>query len=116
MFSRILLDNDNFLVTSGLLGGIKVTFKSRGTTVRANRSERARLLDVLDELKKRGFSEESKSKEFERIISDFSEALSGRGGIRWQAYFSVSTCETIVNKAINEVGDSRLVRMDDSFK
>jgi|SaaInlStandDraft_3_1057020.scaffolds.fasta_scaffold22885_1 hypothetical protein len=106
MFSRILLDNDDFLVTSGLLGGIKVTFKSRGITVKADRSEKIKLLNVLDELKQRGYSAAPESKEFERIISDFSEALLGRGGVRWQAYFAVSTCEDIVSEVVGGAGIS----------
>ena len=102
MLGRILLDNDYFLVTAGLLGAIKVTLKSRGLTLKATREERTKLLDVLDELKRRGYSVEPDSKEFEEILDGFSEALLGRGGFRWQAYFLVTTCENIVNGVVGE--------------
>jgi hypothetical protein len=114
MFDRILLDNDDFLVTSGLLGGIKATLKSRGITVKADRPEKIKLLNVLDELKQRGYSVAPESKEFERIISGFSEALLGRGGIRWQAYFAVSTCEDIVSEVIGELDESNSESRKDS--
>jgi hypothetical protein len=106
MFGRILLDNDYFLVTAGLLGAIKVTLKSRGLTLKATREERTKLLDVLDELKRRGYSVEPDSKEFEEILDGFSEALLGRGGYRWQAYFLVTTCVNIVSDVVGEIEDT----------
>jgi hypothetical protein len=106
MLGRILLDNDYFLVTAGLLGSIKATLKSRGLTLKATREERTKLLDVLDELKRRGYSVEPNSKEFEEILGGFSEALFGRGGYRWQAYFLVTTCENIVSDVIWESDNS----------
>ena len=106
MLGRILLDNDYFLVTAGLLGSIKATLKSRGLTLKATREERTKLLDVLDELKRRGYSVEPDSKEFEEILDGFSEALLGRGGYRWQAYFLVTTCENIVSGVIGESDSS----------
>ena len=105
MLGRILLDDNDFLVTAGLLGGIKVTLKSRGVTIRASKPERIKLLNVLDELKRRGHSVDPKSKEFEKIISDFSEALWGRGNYRWQAYFVVATCEDIVSHVVGGLDD-----------
>lgn len=97
---RILLDNDSFVVTAGLLGGIKVKLKSRGVTLKANRFERTKLLDVLDELKCRGGSVEPHSKEFEEILDQFSQALWGRGDPRWQAYFLVMTYKDIVDDIV----------------
>ena len=114
MFSRILLDNDDFFVTAGLFGGIKVTLKSRGLTLKATREERVKLLDVLDELKLRGYSVDPNSKEFEETLDGFSEALLGRGGIRWQAYFLVTTCENIVNEVVGKLDSSNLENPKDS--
>ena len=102
MFDRILLDNDYFYVTAGLLGGIKVTLKSRGLTLKANRAERTKLLDVLDELKRRGYSVEPHSKEFEEILDNFSGALCGKGNFIWQTYFLVRTCEDLVSDVVGE--------------
>ena len=97
---KVLLDNDDLLVTAGLLGSIKVTLKSRGLTYKANRFERTKLLDTLDELKKRGYFVEPNSKEFEEVITHFSEALLGRGDARWQAYFIHSSTEDLVSDVV----------------
>jgi len=75
MLGRILLDNDYFLVTAGLLGAIKVTLKSRGLTLKATREERTKLLDVLDELKRRGYSVEPDSKELRNIIEKWTDDI-----------------------------------------
>ncbi len=107
MFDRILLNDNYFLVTSGLFGGIKVTLKSRGLTIRANRFERKRLLDVLDELKQRGYLLEPHSKEFEEILDGFSEALWGRGDSRWQTYFLHMSCKDIVSDIVGSPKDSQ---------
>jgi hypothetical protein len=107
MLGRILLDNDYYLVTAGFLGAIKVTLKSRGLTLKATRKERAKLLDVLNELKRRGYSVEPDSKEFEKVLSDFSKALSGVGDARWKAYFLVMTSEDIVSDVIGEAEDTK---------
>ena len=113
MLGRILLDNDYFLVTAGLLGAIKVTLKSRGLTLKATREERTKLLDVLDELKRRGYSVEPGSREFERILSDFSKALCGKGDARWKAYFLVMTCEDIVSDIAGEEKASKEVENEE---
>jgi len=98
---KILLDNDYYLVTVGLFGAIKVTLKSRGVTYKANRFERTKLLDTLDELKKIGGSVEPNSKEFKEIVTHFAEALLGRGDARWQAYFVHSSPKDLIGDFID---------------
>jgi hypothetical protein len=102
MLNRTLLDNEYFLTTAGLLGGITVTLKGRGLKVKANKMENTKFLDICDELKRRGGSVSPDSKEFSALIDGFSEALCGRGGPRWQAYFLVVTCEGIVDDVLSE--------------
>ena len=115
MIGRILLDNDYFCVTSGLLGGIKVALKSRNLTLEANKAERTKLLDVLDELKRRGYPVEPHSKEFENVLNTFSEAVWGKGDARWQAYFLVMTCEDIVIDAIGGTDRSGSVVLNEDY-
>lgn len=43
---------------------------------------------MLDELKRRGYSVEADSKEFEEILDGFSEALFGRSGYKMAILFS----------------------------
>lgn len=100
MIGRILLDDDTWRITSGLLGGIKITLKSRSTTIKTNRNERNYLYDILDELKKRGRPIEPGSAELNDIFVLFSEAVFSRGDPRWQAFFQVMSPESIVDGVI----------------
>ena len=102
MLNRTLLDDEYFLTTAGLLGGITVTLKGRGLKVKANKMENTKFLDICDELKRRGGSVSPDSKEFGTLIDGFSEALCGRGDARWKAYFLVMTCEEIVLHALSQ--------------
>ena len=52
MLNRTLLDDEYFLTTAGLLGGITVTLKGRGLKVKANKMENTKFLDTCDELKR----------------------------------------------------------------
>lgn len=101
MIGRILLDNDVWLITSGLLGGVKITHKPRNLTIKPNRYERSYLFDILDELKKRGDFVAQNRPEFENVIELFAEAVFGRGDARWQAFFQGMTCEQIAEQSIN---------------
>lgn len=65
-------------------------------------------------MKRRGCAVEPKSKEFEKILIGFSEALFGRGSPRWQAYFIESTCEDIVHYTISDLHDTSSENRKDS--
>ena len=91
MFDRILLNNERFLITSGLLGGKKVTLKERNITRRALRIERLYLLEFLEEIKKNGVPIEPGNKLVEEIFEGFGDAIFSRYNARWQAYFTVSS-------------------------
>ncbi len=102
MIARVFLDNDMWLIVSGLFGGLKVTLKPRNITIKASRFERSHLYNILDELKNRGHRIKQDSAELTSILVMFSEALLGRGDARWQTFFHVMSCESVVDSVINE--------------
>ena len=77
----LLLDNEHFSVTAGLLGSHKVTLKSRGLTIKADKFERTKLLDILDELKRIGGSVEPDNSVFESILEEWAEAVFSRNDL-----------------------------------
>lgn len=86
LFGRILLDDENWQVCAGLLGGIEVTLKWRGLKKRAVRGERVFLLDVMDELKRHGVRIEPGEPVVAEALEEFADAVFG-GDARWRAYF-----------------------------
>jgi hypothetical protein len=98
----LLLDNEHFSVTAGLLGSHKVTLKSRGLTIKADKLERAKLLDVLDELKRIGGSVEPNNAVFQSIVEQWSEAVFSRNSPMWEAYFLVMKIEDIARGHFEE--------------
>ena len=75
LFGRILLDNADWLITAGLLGGIKITLKNRGLTRRANRGERRYLMEILESLRAVGVPIERGSEPIEVVLDDFASAV-----------------------------------------
>jgi hypothetical protein len=98
----LLLDNEHFSVTAGLLGSHKVTLKSRGLTIKADKFERTKLLDILDELKRIGGSVEPDNSVFESILEEWAEAVFSRNSSRWEAYFLVGKIEDIARGHFDE--------------
>lgn len=90
---RTLLDNDDWFITVGSLGGITVTLKHRRMRVKATRAERLHLLETFKELQVRGIPIEPGNESVESVLDEFSEALFSRGRARWRAYFSQSPIE-----------------------
>ena len=90
---RTLLDNDTWLVTVGMLGGITVIHKARNIRIKATRSERVHLLEIFEELNANGVSVEPENEIITEIIQMFSEAIFSRNGVRWQAWFMQSPKE-----------------------
>ena len=86
MIGSVLLDNEDWLVTFGLLRA-KVTLKNRRLTRKASREESRYLVDVLDELKLRGVPIEPGNDYVNDVLEDFAGAVL-LGGPRWQVFFA----------------------------
>jgi hypothetical protein len=85
---RVLLDNEAWLVTAGILGmSIKIHDKDRGLTRRATRYERLYLLEVLEYMRNSGVWIGPGSQEVEAVIESFAEAIFLRGRPTWEALF-----------------------------
>ena len=97
MFDRVLLDNDHWLLTLGLLGGITVHLKARNITRKALRQESRHFNDTVEALKKQGVMITPGNPELEEVFEEYAEAVFDRGGVRWQALF-LYTPESIVNR------------------
>ena len=90
MLDKLLLADDDFRVTVGLLGGITVTVKNRGLNVKALPLERTYLLDVLGHLERSGVPITPKNDVAVEVIRDFANAGAGRGGWAWGFFFTAS--------------------------
>ncbi len=88
MIGRILLDNESWLITLGLFGGIKVTLKNRGLTRRANRGERRYLMEMVETLEAAEIPIEPGGEPVEDMLNDFASAVFG-GEARWTAFFAL---------------------------
>ena len=95
MMGRILLENDEWLVSAGLLGGITVRLKPRGISIKASSAERRHLMDTLDLLKARGSNLDPTNRSLQDLLQAFAEAVVGRGDARWQAYFEYQSPEEV---------------------
>jgi hypothetical protein len=103
MIGRILLDNDDWLVTAGLLGGIKVVLKSRNLTYKAKTTERRHLMDTVELLKDAGVSIEPENIELQELHQMFAEAVASRGGVAWQAHFIHTTPNELAKMFLRDI-------------
>ena len=88
----VLLDDDDYRVTFGLLGRIRVTLKHRGMTRKPSREEGRYLTQVIETLKAAGVPIEPGSEPVEEALRDFTRAIWG-GEPTWKAYFLAQTPE-----------------------
>ena len=79
MSGRILFENDDWLVTAGLLGGIKVVLKSRNLTYKAKTTERRHLMDTVELLKESGISVTPDNLQLQELFQTFAGAVAGHG-------------------------------------
>ena len=87
MIGRVLFDNNDYLVTSGLLGGIKVYFKPRGMTFRTSARERRHLKDTVAILQQHNVPIDPNNADLQELFEGFARAIIGRGDASWEAWF-----------------------------
>ena len=75
MFDRILLDNDGWLMTVGLLGGITVHLKAKNITRKASRDESRHFVDTVDALKNKGAMITPGNPELEELFEWYADAI-----------------------------------------
>ena len=93
MFGRVLLDNDDWLVTLGLLGSLRVTLKWREITRKARPIEKKYFSELIAILSANGVPIEPGNATLEQAIIDFADAMFG-GDAHWRSYFDHPPSET----------------------
>lgn len=92
IFGRVILDNNDWLVAAGLLGGMEITLKSRGLTRRVPNPQRRYFFRLIEALKNTGVPIVVGSQPVEQAAEDFAEAMFG-GELTQTAYFLALTPE-----------------------
>jgi hypothetical protein len=93
--AQVLLDNEDFFVTSTITGKFKVTMRSRAYTRKANKAESFHLHSIIDCLTLLGVPIEPRNKIFKDAVSTFANSLIGDGNIAYRDYFSTPPHEHV---------------------
>ena len=93
--ARVLLDNEEFYVTSTITGKFKVTMRSRAYTRKANKAESFHLHSIIDCLTLLDVPIEPRNKIFKDAVSTFANSLIGDGNIAYRDYFSTPPHEHV---------------------
>lgn len=88
MLDRVLLDDEHFRVSMGLLGGVTVLVKHRNLSQKVPPEYAAHLKQTIDELQRRGVSIQPGAPILIELLSDFAEAVfAPHGGGYWSTAF-----------------------------
>jgi hypothetical protein len=93
--AHVLLDNEEFYVTSTITGNFKVTMKSRAYTRKTNRAERLHFHSIIDCLKFLGVPIEPTDEIFKYAVSNFATSLLGDANGAYRDYFSTPPHELV---------------------
>lgn len=99
MFRRVVLDDDEWLITTGLFGSMQVRYKPSGRICKVYSGERRHLDDVIAELRKAGLSVEPSSEAFSGILKQFAKSIMLRGDTAWRDFFVHATAREIAEAA-----------------
>jgi hypothetical protein len=86
--AQVLLDNEEFYVTSTITGKFKVTMRSRAYTRKANKTESLHLHSIIDCLTLLGVPIEPRNKIFKDAVSTFANSLLADANTTYIDYFS----------------------------
>ena len=80
MLDKLLLDDEDFEVSLGLmgLGAITVTLKDENLKVKALPEEKEALGNAFNELESKGIRIEPGNERVEQVVRDFAKAIVGR--------------------------------------
>jgi len=93
--ARVLLENEEFYVTSTITGKFKVTMRSGTYTRKANKVESMHFRNIIDCLTSVGFPIESRNEIFKGAVSTFATSLLGDGNTAYRDYFSTPPHEHV---------------------
>ncbi len=107
--ARVLLDNEEFYVTSTITGKFKVTVRSKAYTRKTNKAESLHLHSIIDCLTFLDVPIEPRNAIFKDIVSTFATSLLGDGNAAYRDYFSTPPHE-LVFRIVKKSGESRIVK------
>ncbi len=94
MFGHVLLDDDDFRVELGPLGGVTVLIKHRGTSVKVPAEYARHFSQTLEELDRLGHPPVGNTELMGQLCSEFVEAIfAPRGGGHWYIAFGKSPAD-----------------------
>ena len=93
--ARILLDNEEFCVTSTFTRKFKVTMKSKAYTRKTNKVESMHFHNIIDCLKFLGVPVEPNNEVFKNAVTTFATSLVGNGNGAYRDYFSTPPHEIV---------------------
>jgi hypothetical protein len=88
MFDRILLENEDLLLSCSLLGRYKIYLKSRKFSHKASKSEGLHFLRTIECMSDLGIKIEPGNEKYEFMAQDFCFAVLGAGDANWKVYFN----------------------------
>ncbi len=86
--ARVLLDSEEFLITSTFTGKFKVTKRGKAFTRKTNKMESMHLHGMIDCLTLIGVPAEPNNEIFKEAVSTFASSLLGNGKEKYKDYFS----------------------------
>ena len=93
--ARVLLDNEDFYVTSTFTGKFKVKAKSKAYTRKTNKAESMHFHSIMDCLKFLEVPIEPRNEIFKETVSTFATSLIGDGNGAYRDYFSTPPHELV---------------------
>ncbi len=93
--ARVLLDNEEFYVTSTITGKFKVTVRSKAYTRKTNKAESLHLHSIIGCLSLVGVPIEPRNEIFKDAISTFATSLLGDVNAAYRDYFSTPPHELV---------------------
>ena len=93
--ARVLLDNEEFCVTSTITGKFKVTMRSSAYTRKTNRAESGHLHSIIDCLTLLGIPIEPNNTIFNNAVSTFAHSVLGNGNTAYRDYFNTPPHEHV---------------------
>jgi|SRR6516225_9146758 hypothetical protein len=93
LFGRILLDDDAYVVISGVLGGIYVKSKLYPIRRKVSLSERLYLSRIITLMRERGVPIEPGTEKLAELLREFSNAALQPGKDSWQMFFVMTSPE-----------------------
>jgi len=104
ILAKVLIDDKNLRVGVSMLGmgKLRVFYKPKDITITALPAEKFYLMDVFTELAKNGIDVRSGNEVIEDFLYKFAHALSVRGTILWDVFFTHLSPAEMANHLLEE--------------